>query len=202
MYSNQRTLDPDTLSNSTLLSIRKCAANKGCQSCVGDPGCGYFYNTGECVPGGWLAPLEKYAHSGASWSYYHGHCLVSTRVEYVVMPSVLVLATLIAAIIALWRRWSLRRGDTRSCSSSQASISSGNAGHCFHHSEHTPLLIDNDPGSRPDAQMAAGSLARGMRSSNMDVPVPQNEGPLGEHYGSWYQRTGSLIQSSLPKNTI
>ncbi|KAJ2704271.1 hypothetical protein FB645_003426 [Coemansia sp. IMI 203386] len=177
--------------------LGKCAKYTDCLSCVNDHDCGYFYDTGVCVPGSWLKPHANHTDSGAAWSYYHGHCRISTRVEFVVLPALLALATLAAAVIALWRRWSHGSTDDQSsCASSEADIAHSSVGgrhhHHYHHhgDERTPLLIDNDPASRPSA-LAMSSSGRQANELGIDIAGNPRQASLEEQYGSWCQRSAN-----------
>ncbi|KAJ1721225.1 hypothetical protein LPJ53_004246 [Coemansia erecta] len=189
-------------------TINSCSGYTSCLSCVNDHRCGYFYNTGVCVPGSWLKPHHNYTDSGAEWSYYHGHCRISTRVEFVVLPSLLGLATLVAAVISLWRWWSYRHNDeVPSCASSQASAYDERVGHFHHHhhnehNERMPLLIDNDPASRGAAQSSIGDRSTTDRRTldpNINIVAGAGRASFEEQYGSWIQRSGNMAPSSLPR---
>ncbi|KAJ1822574.1 hypothetical protein LPJ56_000662 [Coemansia sp. RSA 2599] len=185
--------------------LGKCAEYSDCLSCVNDHDCGYFYDTGVCVPGSWFRPRANYTDSGAAWSYYHGHCRISARVEFVVLPALLVLATLAAAVIALWRRWSYSSSDAQSsCGSSQASIYHGDVGSGHHHHHHhhgderTPLLIDNDPASRPRALAMSGTgtstgTSRQANELGVDIAGNPRQASFEEQYGSWCQRSTNKV---------
>ncbi|KAJ2140190.1 Nuclear pore complex nucleoporin component [Coemansia sp. RSA 564] len=88
--------------------MEKCAHYTTCKSCTSDRRCGYFFDTGVCVPGGWLAPRGNYTNSGDAWSYYHGHCFISTRKEFVMLPAICGLLILMLAVAALWQSWPAR----------------------------------------------------------------------------------------------
>ncbi|KAJ1648731.1 hypothetical protein LPJ64_000050 [Coemansia asiatica] len=182
--------------------LGRCAKHSGCPSCVNDHGCGFFFDTGICVPGGWLKPQANFTDSGAAWSYYHGNCRISTRVEFVVLPSLLILATLVAAVIVMWRRWSFSSDTQSSCASSQASIMHGNigSGHHHHHHHHhgderTPLLIDNDPASRPPGVLAMTSSSNNRQAGELGVDIAGNprQASFEEQYGSWCQRSANKV---------
>ncbi|KAJ2549599.1 hypothetical protein EV175_004385 [Coemansia sp. RSA 1933] len=193
-------------------------------NCVENSQCGYFDNTGACVPGGWMNPQGNYTERGDLWRYFHGQCYISTRVEFVLLPAMVGLALLAAAIIAAWQyvpaRWcglGPSEDDTLSCTTSEAgSVYSESHHHHHHHhhrhhrhiSEHMPLLIDNDPASR---YATDGSRAHNTGGGWSYGPVPitrsmpgrpdgNAEGAsLEEQYGSWNQRSGHMIQN--PSNT-
>ncbi|KAJ2438991.1 hypothetical protein GGF42_008110, partial [Coemansia sp. RSA 2424] len=86
-------------------------------------------------------------------------CYIGTRIEFVLLPTILGLAILGVAMVALWRhRWPVRwcrsdDGDYSSCASSVVGPAvEGQRRHPHHHGdEHMPLLIDNDPYSLPAA---------------------------------------------------
>ncbi|KAJ2721689.1 hypothetical protein GGI07_003804 [Coemansia sp. Benny D115] len=146
-----------------------CAQYKDCWTCVRDDDCGYFGHPGVCVPGGWFSADKEYVDVGRGWSYHHGQCYVSTRVEYVVLPAILVLAVLMAATLAIWRRWT--QGDNEEGSVVEVA------------EEHMPLLIDNDPASRPD------------RLGVAMPPGTVTDAPLEGQYGSWCQRSSFTAES-------
>ncbi|KAJ2876266.1 hypothetical protein GGH93_000923 [Coemansia aciculifera] len=168
-----------------------------------------------CVPGGWLRARSNYTGSGDSWSYYHGQCYIGTRVEFVLLPSILGLVILGLAMVALWRRWPARwcradDGDYSSCASSVAGPAvEGQRRHPHHHGdEHMPLLIDNDPCSLPAAShrrrasLASGGMSIEARRHHADHSWGGNVAPasssLEEHYGSWCQRNGNMVQNVAP----
>ncbi|KAJ1661953.1 hypothetical protein IW140_006302 [Coemansia sp. RSA 1813] len=196
----------------TFRSTGPCAVYTGCWSCVGNSQCGYFDDTGACVPGGWLNPQGNHTAHGDAWRYFHGQCYISTKVEFVLLPAMFGLAVLAAAIVAAWRyvpaRWcGLGPGedDTLSCTTSEAGSVYGDGHHHRHMGEHMPLLIDNDPASR----YAAGSSIHGSGGRSYGPvpmalsaqPKPQNPDRNGEgasfeeQYGSWCQRSGHMIQN-------
>ncbi|KAJ2018518.1 hypothetical protein H4218_003122 [Coemansia sp. IMI 209128] len=195
--------------------LSHCAAYSDCQACVRDYECGYFANTGVCVPGGWLRAKANHTDSGDSWSYYHGQCYVSTRVEFELVPSILGLIILGLAMVVLWRHCSARwygaeDGDYSSCASSVAGpAAEGRRRHAHHHGdEHMPLLIDNDPYSLPAAahqrraSLASAGLSIEARHHRAGHSWGGNVAPAGssfeEHYGSWCQRNGNMVQNAAP----
>ncbi|KAJ2884274.1 hypothetical protein H4R27_002220 [Coemansia aciculifera] len=158
---------------------------------------------------------SNYTGSGDSWSYYHGQCYIGTRVEFVLLPSILGLVILGLAMVALWRRWPARwcradDGDYSSCASSVAGPAvEGQRRHPHHHGdEHMPLLIDNDPCSLPAAShrrrasLASGGMSIEARRHHADHSWGGNVAPasssLEEHYGSWCQRNGNMVQNVAP----
>ncbi|KAJ1801684.1 hypothetical protein LPJ59_000079 [Coemansia sp. RSA 2399] len=199
----------------TFRSTEPCAAYTGCWSCVGNSLCGYFDDTGACVPGGWFSPQGNYTERGEAWRYFHGQCYISTRVEFMLLPAMLGLAVLAAAIIAVWQcmpaRWcglGPNEDDTLSCTTSEAGSVYGEGHHRHHHrhvGEHMPLLIDNDPASKNPAGGRAhhaserlyGPLAMAQSAQSMPQdPDGNGEGAsFEEQYGSWFQRSGHMIQN-------
>ncbi|KAJ1932019.1 hypothetical protein EC988_009595, partial [Linderina pennispora] len=166
-------------------------------------GCGFFDNTGVCVPGSWLNPSQNHTASGDLWRYYHGQCYISTRVEFVLLPAILGTLILAAAIISIWRYFTLKtfahgcdnHGYLEACTESDRE--------CQHHSdEHTPLLIDNDPGSRASGKRLSNKssmlspdpieTARATQQAWADR-TPGNAS-FEEQYGSWAQRSGHMVQ--------
>ncbi|KAJ2797097.1 hypothetical protein H4R21_004452 [Coemansia helicoidea] len=149
-----------------------CAEYVGCQSCVADPGCGYIGGRDVCVAGGWLTPCDNYTREDA-WSYYHRHCLVGTRVEFVLLPAALALTVLVLAIVAIWRSWWAQLDASAAYEAEDARRQD-----VFPPEEHMPLLIDNDPGSRG----LAPHSPYGANGSFRATPVVPRA-PLGPRWG-------------------
>ncbi|KAJ1957781.1 glycosylphosphatidylinositol anchor biosynthesis, partial [Dipsacomyces acuminosporus] len=180
-----------------ILDVILC--HTSCLSCVQDHGCGYFDNTKACVPGGRLNPHRNYTDSGEPWSYYHGQCYVSTRVEFILVPAIICMLLATAAIFSLWNYWQFRwdQGyeDNYTHFDTEPSRNGVQSGH--HHDEHTPLLIDNDPSSRPSKpQVPPGSTpiqgASQSRSRNANSTWTHGSpvhASFEEQYGSWCQRS-------------
>ncbi|KAJ2742346.1 hypothetical protein GGI20_004551 [Coemansia sp. BCRC 34301] len=210
-----------TLHSDFAAAQEHCAAYSDCQACVGDRGCGYFASTCVCVPGGWLRARANYTDHGDSWSYYHGQCLIGTRVELVLLPSILGLVILGITMVAVWRhRWPARwcrpdDGDYSSCASSVAGpAAEGQRRHLHRHGdEHMPLLIDNDPHSLPAPShrrrlsLASGSgigMSIEARRHQAGHSWAGNTAPAGssfeEHYGSWCQRNANMVQNTAPQD--
>ncbi|PIA16893.1 hypothetical protein COEREDRAFT_8039 [Coemansia reversa NRRL 1564] len=190
--------------------LATCAKYGDCWSCVGDRGCGYFYKTEECVPGGWLSPHENYTDTGNAWNYYHGNCYASTRVEFVLLPSICGLIALALAIVALWRScpiWWCELFDSSPspCTSPHAGVDVIGYRHQHLLEEHVPLLIDNDPGSRTHVSQTSNNIHN--LSQPAPITTPSSPGnrrdkplvagtSLEEHYGSWCQRSGHMVQGN------
>ncbi|KAJ2356275.1 hypothetical protein GGF43_002181 [Coemansia sp. RSA 2618] len=169
-----------------------------------------------CVPGGWLAPRGNYTDSGDMWRYYHGHCLISTRKEFVLLPSICGLLILVLAIVALWQSWPARccgfslPGPTTPRASPVQGLRGDNGRQTQVPGEHMPLLVDNDPGNSVRAQQAAAGLHGQLHPTSQESPIPQTrrqrsnaaDVPGGtsfeEQYGSWCQRSGHMVQGGVP----
>ncbi|KAJ2083156.1 hypothetical protein GGI16_007254 [Coemansia sp. S142-1] len=216
VIARQLGLSPAPPAHAYVVALKNCAKYNECQACVGDRSCGYFTNTGLCVPGGWLRARSNYMDSGDSWSYYHGQCYIGTRVEFVLLPSILGLIILGLAMVVLWRRLPARwcrtdDGDYSSCASSVAGPAmEGQRRHPRHHGdEHMPLLIDNDPCSLPaSSHRRRASLAsvaglsiearRHYAGHSWSGNVAPASSSLEEHYGSWCQRNSNMVQNVAP----
>ncbi|KAJ2390908.1 hypothetical protein GGI23_005530, partial [Coemansia sp. RSA 2559] len=146
-------------------------------------------------------------------------CYISARVEFVLLPMMLGLAVVAAAAIAAWQfvpgRWcGLGPGedDTLSCTTSEAgSVYGEGHQHQHHHhhhrhvGEHMPLLIDNDPASKRPAGSRAHnasdrlygpiSMAQSAQSMPRDPDDSGESVSFEEQYGSWFQRSGRMIQN-------
>ncbi|KAJ1932334.1 hypothetical protein FBU59_006405 [Linderina macrospora] len=180
---------------------KKCARYSTCQSCVEQEGCGYFENTGVCVPGSWLNPSRNYTDAGELWQYYHGQCYISTRIEFVLLPAILGTMILAAAIISIWRYATLKRFACGHDGHGYLEVGSDSDGECQHHSdEHTPLLIDNDPqsraaGKRPSSKSSMlGPIETARKTQQAWTDRTPGNASFEEQYGSWAQRSTHMVQ--------
>ncbi|KAJ2715553.1 hypothetical protein H4R19_001135 [Coemansia spiralis] len=188
-------MDPPAIDSNGLREAAAdwCADYVGCESCVADPGCGFIDRRDACVAGGWLTPHSNFTHADG-WSYYHGNCAVSTRVEFVLLPATLALAVLALAVAALWRSWSAPRN-----SSAANDVGDPRLGVCLP-DDHMPLLIDNDPASRHAAHHQPDD-ARGPQYPTPIAPQSPSDArwagqsptgtSLDEQHGSWCHRRGA-----------
>ncbi|KAI8320821.1 hypothetical protein GQ54DRAFT_298370 [Martensiomyces pterosporus] len=123
---------------------------------------------------------------------------------------------LAAAIVSLWRCWPYKwhespNGQCPYLDPEGCSSDGGEGSGHRQHDEHTPLLIDNDPRSRPSRVRApTGSTA--LRPEPIEAAMESHRhraehawmgsSPAGasfeEQYGSWCQRSGNMVQGATP----